>query len=150
MGRGLLSVPALAPAGFGSLGGSGCAPASPRNREGTGFGATEVFGTSVGAQLWALGAGQPSADEATLHGVVGKETKIIFRMTSGVPSVFYSVAPDGTRAPPLWGPSAHLSSNWNRPGAEWGAGFVFTAPGCWRLHAGSPPAQGDIWISIRS
>ena len=46
-GRGLLSVPALPPAGFGPLGASGCSPASPRYRDGTGLGQHEVFGTAV-------------------------------------------------------------------------------------------------------
>jgi hypothetical protein len=154
-GRGLLSVTALAPGGFGPLGASGCNPASPRNRDQTApFAQSEIFGTAVGAQLWALAgsAGTSLSDPATatLDGVVGKLEKIIFRMTSGVPTTFYAVAPDGTRVPPAWGPDPHLGSNWNRPGAEWGAGFVFTQPGCWQIHAGSEPAQGDLWFSVRS
>jgi hypothetical protein len=149
-GRGRLSVQALPPAGFGPLGAPGCAPASPRNVSGDGFSQTEVFGTAAGAQLWALGASQVDAPYAVLDGVVGKERKIIFRMTlGGVPSVFYAVAPDGTVVPPLW-TQRHTGSDWNRPGSEWGAGFVFTAPGCWRIHAGAPPAQGDVWLVVRS
>jgi hypothetical protein len=150
VGRGLLSVAALPPAGFGALGAPGCSPASPRNQAGIGIEQTEVFGTSVGAQLWAIFASQPASTEATLAGVVGKQTKIVFRMTSGVPTVFYSVAPDGTRVPPVWGPSPHTGSSWNRPGAEWGAGFVFDQPGCWQIHAGSPPTTGDLWLTVTS
>ncbi len=155
IGHGLLTVPAVAPAGFGPLGGPGCDPASPRSRDRTApFAQSEIFGTGVGAQLWVLaGSTGPSLSDdatATLDGVVGKQEKIIFRMTSGVPTTFYAVAPDGTRVPPAWGPDPHASSNWNRPGAEWGAGFVFTEPGCWQIHAASPPADGDLWLSIRS
>jgi hypothetical protein len=149
-GHGLLSVPALLPAGFAPLGAPGCSPASPRNRGGTGFAQTEVFGTAVGAQLWALGATAPDGDSASLDNVIGDQKKIIFRMTSGVPKDFYAIAPGGNRVPPVWGPDAHVGSNWNRPGSEWGAGFVFTQPGCWQIHAGSPPAQGDVWLLIRS
>ena len=149
-GHGLLSVPALLPAGFGPLGAPGCNPASPRNRAGTGFGQTEVFGTAAGAQLWALGATAPDGDSAALDNVIGEQKKIIFRMTSGVPTNFYAIAPDGNRIAAVWGPDAHAGSNWNRPGSEWGAGFVFTQPGCWQIHAGLPPAQGDVWILIRS
>jgi len=149
-GHGLLSVPALPPAGFGPLGAPGCSPASPRNRDGTGLAQAEVFGTAVGAQLWALGATTPDGDSAALDGVIGGQKKIVFRMTSGVPNNFYAIGPDGSRVPPVWGPDAHAGSNWNRPGSEWGAGFVFTQPGCWQIHAGSPPAQGDVWLSIRS
>jgi hypothetical protein len=149
-GHGLLSVPALLPSGFAPLGAPGCSPASPRNRGGTGFAQTEVFGTAVGAQLWALGATAPDGDSAALDNVIGDQTKIVFRMTSGVPKDFYAIAPGGNRVPPVWGPDAHIGSNWNRPGSEWGAGFDFTQPGCWQIHAGSPPAQGDVWLLIRS
>jgi hypothetical protein len=150
IGHGLLSVPAVPPSGFGPLGGPGCSPASPRNRDSTGFAQTEVFGTAVGAQLWALGATVPGGDSAALDGAIGTTKKIIFRMTSRVPANFYAVAPDGSRLPPVWGPDAHAGSNWNRPGYEWGAGFNFTQVGCWQIHAGSPPAQGDVWLLIRS
>ena len=155
-GHGLLSVRALPPMDFGPLGAPGCAPASPRNRGGTaGFTQFEVFGTAVGAQLWALVPGGTSSSgdgTATMDGVVGKQTKIVFRMTSGVPlpGNLYSVAPDGTRVPPVWGPDPHTGSSWDRPGSEWGAGFDFAQTGCWRIHAGSAPASGDIWLSIRS
>lgn len=143
-GRGRLSVRALPPPDFGPVGSAGCSPASPRV-------GPDVFGTAAGAQLWALGAAGPdAADTASLDGVIGKEKKIVFRMTSGVPTVFYSVAPDGRRVPPIWGPSPHLGSTWTRPGYEWGAGFVFDVPGCWRIHAGAPPAQGDVWVVVGS
>jgi hypothetical protein len=144
VGRGRLSVQPLPPAGFGPLGAAGCTPASPANDR------MEVFGSAAGAQLWALGAAQPGSASAALDGVVGKETKIIFRMTlGGAPDVFYAVAPDGSNVPPIW-MQRHSGSTWTRPGSEWGAGFVFSQPGCWRIHAGTPPAQGDVWLSIRS
>jgi hypothetical protein len=144
VGRGRLSVRALPPPGFGPVGAVGCSPPSPRSDH-------DVFGTAEGAQLWALPFAAPSfGSTATYDGVLAKETKIVFRMTSGVPTVFNAVAPDGARVDPVWGPTPHLGSSWNRPGAEWGAGFVFDVPGCWRIHAGGPPAQGDIWIEVRS
>jgi hypothetical protein len=144
-GHGLLSVVALPPSGFGTLGAPGCAPSSPSNGR-------EVFGTAAGAQLWAL-AFAPTANGSTaaLVGVVGKETKIVFKMTSGIPQVFYAVRPDGTPLEPAW-VSPHLGSNWNRPGAEWGAGFDFDQTGCWQVHAGTPPwpFYGDIWFTVDS
>ena len=91
-----------------------------------------------------------SGPALTYESVVGKEEKIVFRMTSGIPTVFFAVAPDGTRVAPVWGPEPHLGSSWARPGAEWGAGFVFDVPGCWHIHAGGAPAQGDLWIDVRS
>lgn len=150
-GRGRLSVVARPPRGFGPPGAAGCAPASPRDEETTGSGQSEIFGTSAGTQFWALPfATVGNGDDAILTGVVGHgDTKIVFKMTSGVPRIFYAVAPDGRRLAPGW-MEAHGSSNWNRPGAEWGAGFGFDQPGCWQIHAGSAPHSGDIWLAILS
>ena len=38
--------------------------------------------------------------------------------------------------------------NWNKPGQEWGAGYVFTTPGCWDLHADRGSAYADVWIRV--
>jgi hypothetical protein len=151
VGRGRLSVAALPPTGFGPPGAPGCAPASPRNKQPTSSGLSEVFGTSAGTQFWALPfATLEGGSAAALSGVVGNgDTKIVFKMTSGVPQTFYAVAPDSTRVAPAW-MEAHGSSSWNRPGAEWGAGFAFDQPGCWRIHAGAAPHSGDIWLAIMS
>jgi hypothetical protein len=142
-GRGRLVLAALPPAGFGPAGGPGCSPLSPAIGH-------DVFGTSVGTQLWAF----PFADlgpggAATLADVVGQQTKIVFRMTAGIPTAFYAVSPDGTRIAPAW-MQPHSGSSWTRPGYEWGAGFVFDRPGCWRIHAALGAAAGDLWLSVVS
>ncbi len=144
------ATPTPPPATFGPLGAPGCAPPSPRNSEG------EVFGTMSGGRLWALfgfnpsGATWASDTTASLDGLVGKEIKIVFKLTTGFPSSFYAVAPDGSRANPVWGPTPHGSSSWDRQGQEWGAGFVFAQPGCWRIHASAGSTAGNIWFEVRS
>lgn len=135
-GRGRVAVRAVPPPDLTSLGAPGCAPASPVVGD-------ESFGTAVGAQLWALAIGP-------FEGVVGKPKKIVFRMTSGLPSVFYSIAPDGRKVAPVSGPTPRIGSNWNRPGLEFGSMWLFDVPGCWQIYAGLGPAQGDIWITVRS
>jgi hypothetical protein len=134
------------PPGFGPLGAADCAPPSPRSEN-------EIFGTAFGAQFWALVFAPPSSwatsDTAVFDGVLGKEIKIVFKLTGGAPSEFFAVAPDGRRTQPVWGPTIHSSSSWKRPGDEWGAGFVFSQPGCWRIHASSL-GSGDIWFIARS
>src|ERR1035441_9508173 len=66
----------------------------------------------------------------------------------------YGIAdPGGHRpwrqAPPAGlGPDAHLSSNWDKPGDEWGAGYIFAAPGCWDLRAIRGNATADVWIPV--
>jgi hypothetical protein len=148
VGHGRLFVQAVAPAGFAPLGAEGCAPASPRS-------AFDVFGTAAGTELWALFMFGPpgsslSGPTVTYDGVVGKDVKIVWRRTAGVPTVFYSVSPDGRTLPPVSGPTPHVASSWNHPGAEWGSVFVFDMPGCWRIRVGSPPAAGDVWLVVRS
>ncbi len=143
-------VPTLPPEGFGPLGKPGCNPPSPRDPSTQGL--VDVFGTAVGGEeLWALpflpaGASWASFDAAVFDGLVGKEVKIVFAMTTWH-SPFRAVGPDGATVMPVWGPKGHSGSNWDRqPGIEWGAGFVFSAPGCWRIRAG---AVGDLWLLLR-
>ena len=143
------SGPTPAPAGFGPLGASDCAPPSPRNRSGDALARTEVFGTTLGGRFWGLFAFVPVADAAVFQHVRGKEIKIVFKLDS-LPTAFYAVAPSGTRTPPVWGPDVHGSSSWGRVGAEWGAGFVFGETGCWRIHAANGKAAGDIWLRVLS
>jgi hypothetical protein len=149
------SGPTPAPTGFGPLGRAGCAPPSPRNRTGDTLARAEVFGTTLGGRFWGLFAFMPVADAwasddtAVLEHVRGKEIKIVFKLDH-LPTAFYAVAPNGTRTPPVWGPDEHESSSWSRPGAEWGAGFVFGENGCWRIHAGGGKAAGDIWLRVLS
>jgi hypothetical protein len=137
------------PKGFGPLGKAGCAPPSPRN-------GMEVFGTTAAGRFWALFGFNPSGttwasdDTAALDGLVGKEIKIVFKLTAGQPSSFFAVSPSGTLTKPVWGPTPHGSSTWKRTGSEWGAGFVFTDTGCWRIHAKRGTTAGDIWLDIRS
>jgi hypothetical protein len=140
--------PTPPPPGYGPLGRPGCAPPSPAN---TGKGFHDVFGTAVGGeQLWALpfvpaGASWARPDVAVFDSLVSKEIKIVFAETT-YPARFEAVAPDGTLVQPVWGPTFHSGSNWGRPGYEWGAGFVFSKPGCWRIRAGS----ADVWLLLRS
>jgi hypothetical protein len=147
------AVPAPQPAGFGALGQPGCGPPSPRNRAGQTFPARgEVLGTAAGGQLWALffNGEWASSDSAVLQGVVGKEVKIVFRMTGSGTFDVAATAPDGTRVGPVWGPVFHPSSTWTRPGREWGTSFVFTQPGCWRIQGRDGGATGDVWLVVRS
>jgi hypothetical protein len=146
-------VPAPLPDAFGPLGAARCEPPSPRNRTGHSFPALgEVFGTGFGGQLWALffRGKWASADAAVLAGVVGKEVKIVFRMTGFGEFEIAATGPDGARIGPAWGPVFHPSSTWTRPGREWGTSFVFTQPGCWRIHATHGGVSGDVWLLVKS
>ena len=149
----LPAAPSAAPAGFGALGQDGCAPPSPRNRAGQSFPALgEVFGTAVEGQLWALffNGEWASRDSSVLAGVVGEQVKIVFRMTGVGTFAIAATGPGEVTVGPAWGPVFHPSSSWTRPGREWGAGFVFTQPGCWRIRAKHGDVVGDVWVLVKS
>jgi hypothetical protein len=84
---------------------------------------------------------------------VGDQEKIVWRMTgTALPLALAAIGPDGARHPLLWGPGAHLpGSIWpgkSRPGDEWGAGYLFTVPGCWDLRAVRGRATADVWLTV--
>ena len=54
----------------------------------------------------------------------------------------------GETISPVWGPEYHGSSNWNRPGAEWGTGFNFPEAGCWTLTVTYGPTIGEISLDV--
>jgi len=139
------AAPVGSPAPVGSvpaLGEAGCHPPSPLSASSIGVG-SQVQGTGHGAQLWGLlmfaHVGPPR---------VGDQEKIVWRMTGSGPLTLTAVSPGGVRHRPVWGPDAHGGSNWNKPGQEWGAGYVFTTPGCWDLHADRGSAYADVWIRV--
>jgi hypothetical protein len=74
--------------------------------------------------------------------------KIVWRMTGSGDFTIVALGPSGMKVPPSQGPNAHLGSDWNRPGDEWGTVFTFPLAGCWDLHATRGNAIGDVWLKI--
>jgi hypothetical protein len=106
-------------------------------------GIPQVEGTGHGASLWGL-----LMFPHPLPARVGDQEKIVWRMTgSGVPQMT-AIGPDGTIHRLAWGPAYHTSSNWNKPGDEWGAGYVFNVAGCWDLRASRGAATADVWLRV--
>jgi len=124
-----------------ALGAAGCRPASPITPGMNGI--PQVKGTGHGASLWGL-----LMFPHRLTARVGDQEKIVWRMTgSGVPQMV-AIGPDSQVHRLAWGPAYHTSSNWNKPGDEWGAGYVFTVPGCWDLRAVRGTATADVWLRV--
>ena len=42
--------------------------------------------------------------------------------------------------------SPHSGSTYDRPGDEWGTGFLFDEPGCWHIHLQRTVRAGDVWM----
>jgi hypothetical protein len=126
------------------LGALRCHSPSPISSSGPG-GLPQVEGTGHGASLWGLLMfPHPGSARA------GDQEKIVWRMTGSGALELSAIGPDGRRHPPAWGPEGHGGSNWDKPGDEWGAGYIFTAPGCWDLHAVRGHATADVWLPVVS
>jgi hypothetical protein len=124
-------------------GAPGCSPPSPANaitREARGSGT-----------LWALLEGGEFADPhaAVLDGVIGRATKIVWRMGGEGDLRLSAIAPSGATVAPAE-VRAHDASSWKRPGDEWGSLFAFSQAGCWRLHAERADDASDLWLIVRS
>lgn len=103
------------------------------------IGQPEVQGTaSKNHQLWAL-LFQPM--------VARQELKIVWRMTGNGDMQIVALGPRGETVKPRW-MTYHGSSNWARPGAEWGTGFILPEGGCWDFRASRTDATGDVWMLV--
>lgn len=125
------------------LGAAGCHPASPITTSALGI--PQVEGTGHRAQLWGL---LMFRRVGPAH--AGDQEKIVWRMTGAGQLRLTAIAPDGRYHRLICGPEPHGGSNWNKPGDEWGAGYEFTAPGCWDLRAVRGRAVADVWLQVVS
>jgi hypothetical protein len=44
-----------------------------------------------------------------------------------------------------------VASSWgalNPPGDDYGSGWMFPKPGCWRIHAARDNVAGDVWFQV--
>ncbi len=121
-----------------ALGRQGCDPPSPATGHPRFL---EVQGSSdqPGDELWALVFGRLQT---------GRTIKIVWKVTGEGPFRAAAFHPKGTWLEPAWGPELHGSSNWERPGREWGAGFQFPLAGCWHVRVSAGSASGHFWFEV--
>jgi hypothetical protein len=111
----------------------------------------EVSVPAEGFEVWALLF-------ATYHMTIGQpvfipqdeEIKIVWRVTGEGDVSVQALGPDGSTLPPVWGPEGHIGSNWDRPGDEWGTGWVFPEPGCWSIEVERGDAVAYMDVDIRA
>ncbi len=106
----------------------------------------EVEGSGKLVQLWGLIMADGPDDPLR----VNEQVKIIWRIAGSGELRLTSIGPDGGMHRLEWGPDAHCSGTYRRPGQEWGAGYRFTQPGRWDLHAIRGNATADIWLNLAS
>lgn len=103
-----------------------------------------IKGTAPEEELWGLPIGPSWPPE------VGEPLKFVVRMTGSGDLSVRAVDPGGSVREPDRPPQRHGGSNWDRPGAEWGTGFTFDQPGCWRIVAERGDAEGFFTVSVSS
>lgn len=108
----------------------------------------EAVGTSTdGTSLHALLMGDPGVrPDGSIP--VGKEIKIVVRMTGSGDLAVEADGPDGQHARPTWGPEPHGGSSFDRPGEEWGVGLDLPSPGCWLVEF-QRSDQGSAVLALR-
>lgn len=106
----------------------------------TSAGFLEVHGISQDAELWGLLFAEVPFER-------GQEVKIVWRMTGAGPFKASASLPSGERAEPVW-LEDHGGSNWQRPGYEWGTGWVFPKAGCWKVELSRTRGSGHVWLRV--
>ena len=104
------------------------------------MGFPERQGVGDGATLWAL-----FFSDAV---IAGQEIKVVWRMTGRGGLSISATGPGGKVVMPEWGPESHTGSSWNRPGDEWGTGWVFPVAGCWTINATRTTATGYLVVRV--
>ena len=103
----------------------------------------EVTGRGTGAQLRGLIMARRYPLVATTQDV-----KVVWRMTGRGPLKLAAYDGRGRRIALAWGPEPHGGSTYRRPGDEWGSGYHFRRPGCYRLTARRTEGDGEVWLSV--
>lgn len=116
-------------------GAPGCAPASPIDGQ-------EVRGTPTRGDTSLYGAIMTT--QPGIH--VGSNIKVVWRMVGKGDLRVQLIAPDGAERPLLFGPEEHGGSNYNRPGREWGTGFVLDRAGCWQMKFTTDTTAASVWL----
>ncbi len=106
----------------------------------TGTGFPEVKGKAREAELWGLLFAEVPFE-------AGAEVKIVWRMTGEGP-LRASASLGGRRAKLVW-LEEHGGSSWQRPGHEWGTGWIFPKPGCWKVELARTRGSGQVWLDVR-
>ncbi len=108
----------------------------------TSGGLPEIQGVSESQSLWAL------LFPYHLPVRADEDLKIVWRMTGIGYFNVKAQHTDGTVIGPIWGPEGHLGSTWERPGNEWGTGFHFPEPGCWRMLVQRGKDTGEVDLLV--
>jgi hypothetical protein len=96
---------------------------------------------TTGGEAWVLAIG-PVPPE------VDTDWKLVWRITGEGEFEVAATDPEGGSHEPTVGPTAHGSSNFDRPGDEWGTFFRFPTPGCWKVIARRGTTEATLTVRV--
>lgn len=80
--------------------------------------------------------------------IAGDSVKIVWRITGSGPLGISVVGPSGMQAEELFPLEPHGGSSFDVPGDEWGSGYAFGSPGCWRMTLARGGASTSVTIGV--
>jgi hypothetical protein len=80
---------------------------------------------------------------------VGKLVKVVWRVTGHGPVFLTARGPRGKVKRLAFGPERHMASSWNRPGDEYGSGFVPDKSGCWSMTIRRGGVGATLRLAVR-
>jgi hypothetical protein len=83
-----------------------------------------------------------------LPATIGRTLKIVWRVTGSGDLHVDVTRPDGSPATLSFGPEPHGASTFQRPGQEWGTGFVPDTTGCWRIDVRRGEVRALVSIEV--
>lgn len=138
--RDVETAPTSNPPIAGQPGAPGCEPPSPSNGH-------EVRGTADNDLMDVHGMFQGVVPDQLVAD--SSVVKFIVKMSGSGDLSAILIDPGGTEKVLAWGPAEHLSSNYNRPGDEWGTGLIFDAAGCWELELSrAEEGHASFWFDV--
>jgi hypothetical protein len=99
-------------------------------------------GAARNGELWALPIGD-------FPPKTGQELKLVMRVTGTGDISVVAVGPNGARHGPIE-TQRHVTSNFDRPGEEWGSFFTFDRSGCWRIVVTRGDMRGSITLAVKT
>ena len=96
---------------------------------------------STRGTVWAVAQGQVPPE-------VGDTLKVVWRVTGSGPLHVTFTGPSGASKALDFGPERHLASTFRHPGAEWGTGFGFDAPGCWKIRVACAGTRATVRLTV--
>lgn len=74
--------------------------------------------------------------------------KVVWRVSGTGEPIVTLTSPSGEESTLAWGPEFHASSNYVRPGDEYGSGLILDEPGCWNIDFSRDAGSANVQLEV--